>query len=93
MNQLKTYIIPNSVNFSKGADKAGINSIFIDLEQRGKNLRQGHLDTHKSSHQLKDIVNYRKCVQNAELLVRINPLWEKTKDEVNFAIDNGADKK
>ena len=91
MNQLKTYIIPNSVTFSKGADKAGINSIFIDLEQRGKNLRQGHLDTHKSSHQLTDIVKYRKCVQNAELLVRVNPLWKKTKDEVNFAIDNGAD--
>ena len=52
-----------------------LNSIFIDLEQRGKNLRQGHLDTHKSSHQLTDIVKYRKCVQNAELLVRVNPLW------------------
>ena len=49
------------------------------------------MDTHKSSHILSDIVNYRKSVQNAELLVRINPLWEKTKDEVDFAIDNGAD--
>ena len=56
MIQLKTYIIPNSISFSKGADKAGINSIFIDLEQRGKILRQGHLDTHKSSHQFNDIV-------------------------------------
>ncbi len=91
MIQLKTYIIPNSITFSKGADKAGINSIFIDLEQRGKNLRQGHLDTHKSSHQFNDIGNYRKSVKNAELLVRINPLWERTKDEVNFAINNGAD--
>ena len=91
MIQIKTYIIPNSIPFAEGADKVGINSIFIDLEQRGKNLRQGHLDTHKSSHILSDIVNYRKSVQNAELLVRINPLWEKTKDEVDFAIDNGAD--
>ena len=91
MIQLKTYIIPNSISFSKGADKAGINSIFIDLEQRGKNLRQGHLNTHKSSHQLTDIGNYRKSVKNAELLVRINPLWERTKEEVNFAINNGAE--
>ena len=40
MIQLKTYIIPNSISFSKGADKVGINSIFIDLEQ-GKKFKAG----------------------------------------------------
>ena len=91
MKNINTYIIPNSVEFAQGAEKAGINSIFIDLEHIGKNIRQGHLDTHKSSHQPSDIINYRKYVRNSELLVRVNPLWEKSLDEVNFAINHGAD--
>ena len=91
MKNINTYIIPNSIEFAEGADKAGINSIFIDLERIGKNTRQGQLDTHKSTHIPSDIISYRKFVRNSELLVRVNPLWEKSLDEVNFAINNGAD--
>ena len=68
MKNFNTYIIPNSIEFAQGADTAGINSIFIDLEQIGKNKRQGHLDTHKSSHKPSDIAKYRKFFLTSKIL-------------------------
>jgi hypothetical protein len=83
--------ITNNVDVAIAVQNAGVDRIFVDLEIRGKILRQGHLDTVISHHQMSDVSRLREVVNNAELLVRLNPLYEGTKEEVDEAIENGAD--
>ena len=64
--------------------------IFIDLETRGKEERQPG-DTVKSHHSLDDIPLVKSVLKNAQLMVRVNSLWENSKYEIDTAINNGAD--
>jgi citrate lyase beta subunit len=67
------------------------------MEYIGKEERQAGLNTVKSHYTIADIVNIRSVISSSELLVRINPIHEKTnnygssKDEIDDAIDAGAD--
>ncbi|TFH88266.1 aldolase [Billgrantia azerbaijanica] len=72
------------------AQACGVDTLFIDMEVRGKAERQGHLDTHKSAHTYADIARVAAVLTKAELLVRINPPWAGTPEEVAAAIDAGA---
>ena len=65
--------------------------IFVDMEWRGKAERQKGMDSVKSFHSLADVANVRQVLQRARLLVRVNPSWEGTAEEVNGAIARGAD--
>lgn len=73
------------------ADSLCVSRIFLDLEINGKQTRQGHRDTFISSHKMSDIAQVKKSLSNSELLVRLNPLYEGSKKEVNEAIQSGAD--
>ncbi len=88
---LKLMYITNRPEIAQIAERAGVNIIFIDLEIIGKEQRQGHLDTVISKHKMEDIATVKSKLKKAELLVRINPFYEKTKQEVEQAIKNGAD--
>ncbi|MBT0337670.1 aldolase/citrate lyase family protein [Morganella morganii] len=90
-NEFKLMLITNKPDVAEYADNIGVHRIFIDLEINGKVKRQGHLDTVISDHQLQDILPVKKSLQNAELLVRINPLFDGTQHEVDYAIESGAD--
>ncbi|MBO8228670.1 aldolase [Prochlorococcus marinus XMU1414] len=92
MKKLYTYIIPNNTHFGVEADTNGVDSIFIDLEYMGKDERQGHLNTHKAAHQLDDISSYSKNPLKGELLVRINPIWDGSKYEIDQVISRGAER-
>jgi hypothetical protein len=63
----------------------------VDLEVVGKRERQGHLNTVISGHTLEDIRAIRNVVDRSELLVRVNPLGDDTRVEVDEAIGRGAD--
>jgi hypothetical protein len=63
----------------------------VDLELIGKEARQGHLDTVISQHSIQDVELLSEVKQSAELLVRINPLHDKTELEINAVIEAGAD--
>ena len=89
--KLKFMYITNDPNVALAAEKGGVDRIWIDLETRGKEERQRGMNTVKSHHTMRDISAMRKVLKKAELLVRVNPLYEETKAEVDEAIERGAD--
>lgn len=96
MDHIKLMYITNRPEIASIAEKAGVDRIFIDMEYIGKHLRQGGMDTVQSRHTLKDIQNIRNTLQQAELLVRCNPIHDKTADhgdsreEIEGILENGA---
>lgn len=85
------FFITNSVPLAKFAVENGADRIFVDLEVLGKDERQGHLDTVMSDHSVADVAAVRKVVPAGKLLVRINPIHEHTRDEIEQVIEAGAD--
>ena len=83
--------ITNDENVAKIADKHGVDRIFVDLEQIGKQERQGGMDTVQSKHTLDDVKKIKKCLNNSELFVRSNPIYQNSKEEINTIVENGAD--
>ena len=79
------------------AEIAGVDRIFVDMEYIGKADRQGGMDTVQNHHTLEDVKTIAQTIKKAKLLVRINPIHEKSKDyisseeEIDRAIKNGAD--
>lgn len=88
---IKLMMITNEIDKIKMIDEMDIDRIFIDLEKLGKFERQGHLDTHISQHEIHDIIKAKNVIKNTELLVRINPINIKTKEEIDLVIKYGAD--
>ena len=88
---LKLMYITNKPEVALIAEAAGVDWIFIDLETIGKSLRQGHLDTVQSNHNINDIRKIRKILTHAKLLVRINPIHKESKVEIEQVIQAGAD--
>lgn len=89
--QLKLMYITNQEDVAKIADETGVNRIFIDLEINGKEERQGHLDTVISKHNINDVAKIKKVLKKSQLLVRVNPIYENSEQEINSVINQGAD--
>lgn len=87
---MKTFFITANKEIALYAEHCGVDSIFIDMETRGKTQRQGHLDTHTAAHTLYDVGTLAPLLSRAELIVRINPPWAQTAREVRDAIAAGA---
>ena len=83
--------ITNDTELASYAESSGVQRIFVDLESMGKLERQGHLDTHISSHTLADVARIKSALTSARLLVRLNPLHAGSRNEVEHAIEDGAD--
>lgn len=83
--------ITNDIDLAKHAEKSHINRIMVDLEIIGKKERQGHLSTVISGHSLEDISKIRKVISKSKLLVRVNPIHENSKQEIDEVIRRGAD--
>lgn len=94
---LNLMYITNDATVARIAESNGVNRIFVDLEYIGKNIRQGGMDTVQNHHTMADIKHVRQVLQCAELLVRCNPIHEKTekygssKEEIDAIVENGAD--
>ena len=84
-------LITNDPELAGYAESCGVARIFVDLEQNGKLERQGHLDTLVSRYTMNDVSIVGAAINNAELLVRLNPLHDDTRVEVERAIEAGAD--
>lgn len=82
--------ITNDPKLASIAYAAGVQRLFVDWEIHGKQQRQGHLDTVISKHSYDDAVKIRAAVPDAELLIRLNPCHDGTADEVEKALDAGA---
>ncbi len=88
---LKLMYITNNPSVALIAEKYGTDWIFVDLETRGKEERQKGMNTVKSQHTIADVKAIKNVLTSSELLVRINPIYEGTQDEVDAVINNGAD--
>ena len=88
---LKLMYITNRPEIATIVEDAGVDRVFIDLEKIGKQERQGGMNTVQSQHSLEDIVQVRKVIKRAELLVRSNPIYKDSAHEIDTIINNGAD--
>lgn len=94
---LKLMYITNNPQVATTVENRGVNRIFIDLEYIGKSARQGGMDTVQNRHTTDDVKNIRRVIKKSELLVRVNPIHDKTDDycsseqEINDTIEAGAD--
>ena len=94
---LSLMYITNKPQIAEIAESAGVDRIFVDMEYIGKADRQGGMDTVQNHHTLEDVKTIAQTIKKAKLLVRINPIHEKSKDyisseeELDRAIKNGAD--
>lgn len=87
---LKLMYITNDERVALIAEKYGVDRIWIDLETKGKELRQKNFDSVKSHHSIEDIKRISPLLTTAEMLVRINPWNEESLDEINAVIAAGA---
>lgn len=90
MSQLNFMMITASPDVASFIEQHGVARIFMDQEVLGKAERQGHLDTHKAAHTLQQIADVASVLKHAELMVRLNPLHASTLQEVDAAIEHGA---
>lgn len=94
---IKLMYITNKPEVARIAEEVGVDWIFIDMEFIGKDARQGGLDTVQNHHTVEDVMNIRKAITKAKLLVRVNPIHEalenypSSKDEIDAVIKAGAD--
>ncbi|MEL7568506.1 MAG: aldolase/citrate lyase family protein [Clostridiaceae bacterium] len=88
---LKLMYITNNAEIAKIAEKSDVDWIFIDLEINGKEERQGHLDTVISHHNINDVKRIKNVLNRSVLLVRVNPIFDGSKAEIDKVIDDGAD--
>jgi hypothetical protein len=88
---IKFMLITNDPELAQFAETCGVGRVFVDLEQHGKQERQGHLDTFISGHLMADVAKVKAKLSQADLLVRLNPLYSDTQREVDEAIMAGAD--
>lgn len=88
---LKLMYITNKPDVAAIADRSGVDRIMIDLEKIGKVKRQEGWNSIISDHAATDILAVKKSVQNADILVRINPIHADTEREIDAAISYGAD--
>lgn len=96
MDQLKLMYITKEPEIAAIAEAAGVDRIFVDMEYIGKHLRQGGMDTVQCRHTHADVKNIANTIQRAELLVRCNPIHDKTaedissKEEIDGIVENGG---
>lgn len=88
---LKLMYITNRPDIARIAERSGVDWIFVDLETLGKKERQGHLDTVMSDHTVRDVLAVRGVLSTSKLIVRVNPIHEKTAGEIESVISAGAD--
>jgi hypothetical protein len=83
--------ITNDPAFAQRCDALGGFRLFVDLERLGKAERQAGRNTFISAHQLDDVGRVRAVLRRSPLMVRVNPLHEGTRDEVDAVLERGAD--
>ena len=83
-------LITKDPETARRAEAVGVERIFVDLEILGKRERQAGRDTVISGHSFDDIRRVRDAVSASRVLVRLNPPHPGGAEEVERAIDAGA---
>lgn len=88
---MKFLMIVDDPSIARYVSKNGVDRLFVDIESIGKDVRQKNMGTWKSTQTLEDVSKIREAVPDGHVLVRINPLHEGTKSEIDEAVARGAD--
>lgn len=88
---LNLMLITNNPEIASYAESSGVDRIFVDMEFLGKEERQKNMGMPLNRHTLQDVKKIKQVLKKSDVMVRINPPNAKTADEVNGAIDAGAD--
>ncbi len=83
-------LITKDPEAARRAEAAGVDRVFVDLEIVGKRERQGGRDTVISGHTFDDVKRVRSALTTARVLVRLNPPGPGTAEEVERALEAGA---
>jgi len=83
--------ITNDIKLAQYFEYCGIDDIMVDLEIIGKRERQKGLNTVISVHSIEDIDKIKNCLTISKCLVRINPIYKGTEQEIEEAIKRKAD--
>lgn len=76
--------------FVRSAVAAGVDGIIVDWERRGKDVRQAGADTEINNDTPDDLRRVRRAT-DARVICRINAVGDTTIEEIDTAIDGGAD--
>lgn len=82
--------ITNDPKVASIGERSGVDRLWVDMEWMGKDERQPG-DTVKSHHTLDDITNLRKVLTKSQLMTRVNPIHDGSKEEIRESIDRGAE--
>lgn len=89
---LQLMYITNNPKIARVAEKHSVDRIWVDLEKIGKKERQGGMNTVQSDHRIEDVKVIREAIEGkAKLQVRINPIHENSRNEIDTVIEYGAD--
>ncbi len=88
---MKLMLVTSDIENICEAQAAGVDRIFFDLEYINKAERQRGRNTLILHNDIEEIPAIRKVCTNSELLVRINALYPHSKEEIDKAIEYGAD--
>ncbi len=89
--RMKFLMIVDDPGIAAFVAQHGVDRLFVDLEVHGKAARQGHLSTWISRQTAADVTKIREAAPDTHLLVRVNPLHEGSRVEIDDAIVRGAD--
>lgn len=89
---LQMMYITNNPQIARIAEKYSVDRIWVDLEQIGKKERQGGMNTVQSTHTIQDVQVIRNSIEGrASLQVRVNPIYDGSKSEIDKVIEYDAD--
>jgi len=83
--------ITNNVEHALVLDNCGIQQIMVDTEILGKAIRQSALNAVINTHQINDVTKLKNSGIKAKIICRINGFHESINQEIDQAIDAGAD--
>ena len=83
--------ITNDAAFARRCDALRGLRLFVDLERLGKAERQAGRNTFISRHEITDVARIRDATRHGRLMVRVNPLHEHTRAEVDAVLAHGPD--
>jgi hypothetical protein len=82
--------ITNDPEMARRCDALPGMRLMVDLEQQGKAERQAGRNTFISTHTIADVGRVKAVLQQAPLMVRVNPLHAGTAAEVDAVLREGA---
>ena len=77
---LKLMYITSRTDVAQIAEQSDVDRIFVDMEYIGKDIRQRGIDSVKNHHTVEDVIKIKSVLKSADLLVRVNPIHNATKD-------------